>query len=81
MDKYQGPVILVTLGLLVGAAASETFLKVQWSPGLLALIGVPLAAVFADKAAKAIKQQTEKQTEKQLGEGRRTYADDERGGK
>lgn len=79
MDKFQGPVILVTLGLLVGAAASETFLRVQWSPGLLALIGVPLAAVFADKAAKAIKQNTEAQMSKQLSEGKRSYQESEGG--
>lgn len=73
MEKYQGPVIVVTMGLLIGAALSETFLKVTWSPGLLALIGVPLAAVFADKAAKAIKTKTEEKTTQELQEGKRSF--------
>lgn len=71
MEKYQGATVVVTLLLLVGAALSETFLKVTWSPGLLALIGMPLTAVLAGKAASAIKAKAEdKKTEElKTGEG------------
>lgn len=66
MEKYQGVTISVTLLLLIGAALSESFLKVTWSAGLLALIGLPLAAIFADKAARALKKTGEEKATTEL---------------
>lgn len=66
MEKYQGAAVYVTLALIVGAALSETFLKVTWSVGLLALIGVPIMAVFGQKVASVVKDKAEKKVDDML---------------
>lgn len=70
MEKYQGWTFAVTLVLLVGAALSESFLKITWSPGLLALIGLPLTALFAEKTARVIKSKAEEKKTEELVRGK-----------
>ena len=65
MDNTQRLVVYVTLALMIGAAASESFLHVTWSVGLYALMGVPIGGIFAAKTFESLKSRLEAPAQKQ----------------